>query len=234
MPRPLRDPSPLASARRAGASLSPAGWVCALIFGATLFAYYPALQGGFIWDDAGHVTRQDLQSLPGLTRIWFEVGATQQYYPFLHTAFWIEHRLWGDSPLGYHLLNVLLHATAACLLGVVLRRLFDEGADPSTALGVFGSGNQVAGPERRLPVGVEWLAALLFALHPVAVESVAWIAEHKNTLSAVLYFCAALAYLRFDNRRRRTSYALATGCFLAALLTKTVTATLPAAPAKRI
>ena len=86
-----------------------------------------------------------------------------------------------------------------------------------------------AGSVRRIPAGAEWLAALLFALHPVAVESVAWIAEQKNTLSAVLYFCAVLAYLRFDNRRRGAAYALATGLFLAALLTKTVTASLPAA-----
>jgi tetratricopeptide (TPR) repeat protein len=174
----------------------------ALIFCLTLLAYLPALSGGFIWDDAGHVTRPDLRSLHGLGRIWFEVGATQQYYPVLHTAFWVEHHFWGDSPLGYHLLNILLHATAACLLGIALRRLAVPGA---------------------------WLAALLFALHPVCVESVAWIAEQKNTLSAVLYFGAALAYLRFDERRRGAPYALATGLFLLALLTKTVTATLPAA-----
>jgi Flp pilus assembly protein TadD len=179
----------------------PAHWICALVFFVTLLAYFPALQGGFIWDDAAHVTRRDLQSLHGLKHIWFDVGATQQYYPLLHTAFWMEHRLWGDSPLGYHLLNILLHATAACLLGVTLRRLAVPGA---------------------------WLAALLFALHPVCVESVAWISEQKNTLSAVLYFCAMLAYFRFEEERRLSSYVLATGIFLAALLTKTVTATLPA------
>jgi tetratricopeptide (TPR) repeat protein len=180
----------------------PARWMCALIFGTTLLAYFPAFQGGYIWDDAGHVTRTDLQSLHGLGRIWCEIGATQQYYPALHTAFWVEHHLWGDSPLGYHLINVLLHATAACLLGIILRRLAIPGA---------------------------WLAALLFALHPVCVESVAWIAEQKNTLSAVLYFSAALAYLRFDEKRKGAPYALATGLFAIALLTKTVTATLPAA-----
>src|SRR5471032_2362057 len=115
---------------------------CTLIFFVTLLAYWPALGGGFIWDDAGHVTRADLRSLTGLMRIWFEPGATQQYYPLLHSAFWLEHALWGDAALGYHLLNVLLHATAACLLGVALRRLAVRGA---------------------------WLAALLFALHPVCV-----------------------------------------------------------------
>jgi tetratricopeptide (TPR) repeat protein len=181
---------------------APGRWMCALIFGATLLAYFPAFQGGFIWDDAGHVTRPELQSLQGLGRIWCEIGATQQYYPVLHTAFWVEHLLWGGWAPGYHILNVLLHATAACLLGIALRRLAIPGA---------------------------WLAALLFALHPVCVESVAWIAEQKNTLSTVLYFSAALAYLRFDEKRRGAPYALATGLFVVALLTKTVTATLPAA-----
>ena len=180
----------------------PAGWMCALIFCATLLAYFPALQGGFIWDDSGHVTRSDLQSLSGLGRIWFEIGATQQYYPFLHTAFWVEHHVWGDWAPGYHLLNVLLHATSACLLGFALRRLAVPGA---------------------------WLAALLFALHPVCFESVAWIAEQKNTLSAVLYLSAALAYLRFDGKRNGALYALAAVLFAMALMTKTVTATLPAA-----
>jgi tetratricopeptide (TPR) repeat protein len=180
----------------------PAGWICALIFVVTLLAYLPALNGGFIWDDAGHVTRADLRSLAGLGRIWFEIGATQQYYPLLHSVFWLEHLIWGDSTLGYHLFNVLLHASTACLFGVLLRRLSVPGA---------------------------WFAALLFALHPVCVESVAWISEQKNTLSSVFYLTAALAYLRFDEHRSRRSYALAGGWFILALLTKTVTATLPAA-----
>lgn len=167
-----------------------------------LVVYWPALRGGFIWDDDAHVTRADLRSFGGLFRIWREWGATQQYYPLLHSAFWFEHKLWGDSPLGYHLVNVLLHATAATLFGMLLRRLAVPGA---------------------------WLAAFLFLLHPVCVESVAWISELKNTLSLVLYLAAALAYLRFDGDRASRSYALATGLFVLALLTKTVTATLPAA-----
>ena len=180
----------------------PAWCSCLLIFVATLVAYWPALNGAFIWDDGGHVTRAGLRSLAGLGRIWFEVGATQQYYPLLHSAFWVEYQLWGDAPSGYHLLNVLLHATSACLFGVMLRRLAVPGA---------------------------WLAALVFALHPVCVESVAWISEQKNTLSTVLYLGAALAYWRFAADRRRAHYALATALFVLALLTKTVTATLPAA-----
>ncbi len=173
-----------------------------LLLAAVLFAYFPALRGGFLWDDDAHVTQLRLRSLHGLWRIWFEMGATQQYYPVLHTAFWVEHRLWGDSVLGYHLANVVLHAAASLLLILILRRL-------------------------AFPAAV--LAGLLFALHPVCVESVAWISEQKNTLSAVFYLGAALLYVRFDQNRRGSLYLLAFGLFVLALLTKTVTATLPAA-----
>jgi len=194
---------------RAGGGRGPA-WGFAAIFLLTLLAYGPALGGGFIWDDDRHVTKMALQSLAGLRRIWFEVGATQQYYPVLHTAFWVEHRLWGEAALGYHLLNVFLHATSACLFVLVLRRFWADRLAP-------------------------WLGGLLFALHPVGVESVAWISEQKNTLSTVFYLLAVLAYLRFDDagregaRRPAATYALATGLFLLALLSKSVTATLPAA-----
>lgn len=155
-----------------------------------------------LWDDDAHVTRPALQSWSGLVRIWTEVGATDQYYPFLHSFFWVQHRLWGDATIGYHLVSILLHALSACLLAAILRRLAIPGA---------------------------WLAAFLFALHPVGVESVAWISEQKNTLSLAFYLAAALAYVRFDRQRDRRSYWLASGFFLLALLTKSVTATLPAA-----
>lgn len=185
---------------------SSASWSAAALFGlmalAALIAYQPALRGAFLWDDDGHVTRADLRSLGGLWRVWFEIGATQQYYPFLHSAFWLEHKLWGDAVLGYHLVNVLQHALAATLFACVLRRLAVPGAR---------------------------IAAWLFLLHPVCVESVAWISEQKNTLSLVLYLAAALAYLSYDRDRTPRAYAWATGLFVLALLTKTVTATLPAA-----
>src|SRR6516162_7592770 len=128
----------------------------ALLLCATVVAYLPALSGGLLWDDNMHVTRADLRSLHGLWRIWFDLGATQQYYPLLHSAFWLEHRLWGDAVVGYHLLNVALHAVSACLVVLIARRLGLAGA---------------------------WLAGLVFALHPVAVEAVAWISEQKSTLS---------------------------------------------------
>jgi len=172
-----------------------------LIVCCTLLAYLPALSGGLLWDDAAHVTRPELRSLHGLWRIWSDLGATQQYYPLLHSAFWVEYKLWGDATLGYHLANILLHAAAAILVMLIMRRL-------------------------GLPGG--WLAALIFALHPVCVESVAWIAEQKNTLSTVFYLSAALLYLHFDQTRRRSQYFLALALFVMAMLSKTVTDTLPA------
>ncbi len=192
--------SPIAPSRSRGSTA--VGWWL-VVFAAVLLAYFPALRAGFIWDDQpGHVTKPELRSLAGLARIWCEVGATQQYYPLLHSAFWVEHKLWGDAPFGYHFVNVFLHALSACLFGSLLRRLAVPGA---------------------------WFAAALFALHPVCVESVAWVSEQKNTISTAFYLLAALAWLRFDGSRRWRDYALASCWFAAALLTKTVTATLPAA-----
>src|SRR5664279_1469838 len=161
----------------------------ALILAAAFVAYLPALRGGLLWDDTSHVTRPDLQSLHGLWGIWFHLGATQQYYPLLHSAFWVEHRIWGDAVLGYHLTNILLHAASACLVVLIVRRLGLPGA---------------------------WLAGLLFALHPVCVESVAWISEQKSTLSGFFYLASALAYLRFDWSRRVWRYVLALGLFVLA------------------
>ena len=173
-----------------------------LLVCAVLVAYVPAFNGALLWDDDGHVTKPELQSIHGLWRIWFNLGATQQYYPLLHSAFWLEHRLWGDATLGYHLTNILLHALSALLVVIIVRRLGLRGA---------------------------WLAGFIFALHPVCVEAVAWISEQKSTLSTVFYLASALVYLNFDRTRRRSLYFLAFGLFILALLSKTVTATLPAA-----
>ncbi|HEY2818900.1 MAG TPA: tetratricopeptide repeat protein [Casimicrobiaceae bacterium] len=169
---------------------------------AVLIVYQPVWNGSFLWDDAAHVTRPDLRSSIGLWNIWAAPGTTQQYYPLTHTFFWLEHRLWGDAPLGYHLANILLHATAASIAGLLLYRLAIPGA---------------------------YFAAAIFALHPVQVESVAWISEIKNTLSAVFYLGAALAWLRYRREGAPAAYALALGLFVLALCSKTVTATLPAA-----
>jgi tetratricopeptide (TPR) repeat protein len=177
-------------------------WRGILLFAATLLSHWQAIGGGFIWDDDAHVTKQALRSLQGLWEIWFKLGATQQYYPLLHSIFWFEHAIWGDQAVYYHVANILFHATAACILVAVLRKLAIPGA---------------------------WVAGFIFALHPVHVESVAWITEQKNTISAIFYLLSAFNYFKYDESRNRKDYAYAIGFFILALLSKTVTATLPAA-----
>lgn len=181
-----------------------------LIAAVVVVAYLPALRGAFIWDDESYVTQNvHLRTWSGLRNIWFDVGATKQYYPAVHTSFWIEYHLWRLDPLGYHVSNVLLHAVGAILLWQVLRRLSVPGA---------------------------WLAAAVFALHPVQVESVAWVTERKNVMSDVFYFAALLSYIRFSDLRLdrvpegrpRRYYALSVLLFGCALCSKTVTCSLPA------
>jgi len=200
--RPVRKPKP-PGAQRTSTTRDRLLWLLlpALILVA-LFAYHPVWHGGMLWDDNAHITSPGLRTAEGLWRIWFDLGATQQYYPAVHSAFWFLYRLWGDHTLGYHLVNIFLHALSAFLVALILRRLSIPGA---------------------------CLAAIIFALHPVCVESVAWISELKNTLSGVFYLGAALAYLHFDEGRQRRFYELAAVLFILALLSKSVTATLPAA-----
>jgi protein O-mannosyl-transferase len=181
----------------------PHDWaLLAVLIVATLAAYAPAWHGAPLWDDDAHLTRPALRSLSGLWQIWFDVGATQQYYPVTHSAFWVMQRLWGSDTLGYHLVNILLHATSAYLLSRLLLRLEVPGAR---------------------------LGAVVFALHPVQVESVAWMTELKNTLSGALCLGAALVYLQYDRRRDRRTYGLALCLYALSLLAKSVTAVLPGA-----
>src|SRR5438876_11452866 len=177
------------------------GWFFCLILAAvTMLAYHPAWHGGILWDDAANITRPELRSLDGLRRIWFEPRATQQYYPLLHSSFWLHQKLLGDSR--YHLVNLLLHIGCVVLVLKILRLLRIPGAE---------------------------LATMVFALHPVTVESVAWIAERKNTLSGIFALAATFWYLKFDESRSRRSYSLALGLFLLGLLSKTAIVTLPLA-----
>ncbi len=185
---------------------------CGLLL-AVVLSYLPALGNGFIWDDDGYVTRNPrLRDAAGLCDIWTKPMSSSQYYPIqyypvVHTSFWLEHHLWGNRPSGYHAVNVLLHALNAILLWRILRRLSVPGA---------------------------FWAAAIFALHPVQVESVAWITERKNVLSGAFYLLALGSYLAFEGdlaperaRRRWSFYAWAVACFALALLSKTVTASLP-------
>ncbi|MCP4901658.1 MAG: O-GlcNAc transferase, partial [bacterium] len=170
----------------------------------TASAYFPVVSCGFIWDDDAYVERNgNLQGVRGLYRIWFDVTATPQYYPMVHTTYWFEYQLWELKPAGFHVTNVLLHWIAAVLLWRILSLLNVPGA---------------------------WLIAAVFGLHPVHVESVAWITERKNVLSAVFYLGSALAYLRCKlGSGSRWLSTVSLLLFVAALLSKTVTATLPAA-----
>jgi hypothetical protein len=183
----------------------------ALLLLAILLTFEPAFHAQFIWDDDANVTANPaLRNLEGLILIWTNSETMTQYYPLLYTTFWIEHALFGLDPAPFHALNVMLHGMNAILLWRVLLFLEIPGA---------------------------WFIAALFGLHPVQVETVAWVTELKNLQSGFFYFAAALAYLHFDRRRRESSsspchsglYALSLLLFLAATLTKTVTATLPAA-----
>jgi tetratricopeptide (TPR) repeat protein len=140
-----------------------------LLLTLTVVAYVPALEAGFIWDDDAYVTTNGtLRSLDGLRRIWLEPGAVPQYYPLTFTSLWLNYQLWGRHPLGYHLVNIVLHGLNAILFWLVLRRLQVPGA---------------------------WVAAAVFAVHPMMVESVAWVTERKNVLSGFFALAALLVYL---------------------------------------
>jgi tetratricopeptide (TPR) repeat protein len=175
-----------------------------------VLAYIPAYSAGFIWDDDYHVTRvHHLASVEGLARIWTDPESMIQYYPLVFSSFWVEYQLWGLNPMGYHAVNVLLHGLNAVLLWRILRHLAVPGA---------------------------WMAAAVFALHPVHVESVAWVTEQKNTQSGAFYLGSMAAFLRFSFPSDRTTnadaawwYGLALVLFVGALLSKTVACSLPAA-----
>ena len=183
--------------------------LAAVLVAITIATYIPAMGNGFIWDDDQYVTNNALLRTPnGLRRIWLEPRSTPQYYPLVFTTFRIEYDLWGKSAAGYHVVNILLHAASAVLLWRIL-----------VFLGIPGG----------------WLAALIFAVHPVNVESVAWVTERKNILSGFFYLAALSAALRFylaefsAGPRRWIIYGGALLLFVCALLSKTVTCTLPAA-----
>ena len=139
----------------------------------TLVAYTPAIFAGYIWDDDFYVTQnQTLRTLDGLRDIWLSPMATPQYYPLVHSSFWIEYQLWELEPRGYHLTNILLHVGCALMVWKIFRQL--------------GWSSLRA-----------WMVGLLFALHPVHVESVAWITERKNVLSGLFYLIAVSCYIKF-------------------------------------
>ncbi len=189
-----------------------AAWT--LVCLALLALYYPALRGQFILDDDIYLTNAPLiQAADGLPRIWFTSEALD-YYPVSNTSLWLEWRLWGANPTGYHVTNLLLHVAACLLIWAILRQLAIPGA---------------------------FLAALLFAVHPLNVESVAWIAQRKGLLALVFFLLSILWYRREEQRRTQelsatggpagfqagNYYWLSFAAFLLAMLSKGSVATLP-------
>ena len=168
--------------------------------------YLPAmLWGGFVWDDRILTNAEPIQEVSGLWQIWFSpsaIGEEGHYWPLVYTTFWLEHKLWGFDPTGYHVVNVLLHLANALLLWHLLRRLAMPGA---------------------------WVAAAVFAVHPLHVESVAWVIERKDVLSGLFYLAAVLAWMRFVEQPRPRRYAWPLALYVAALLSKSIAVTLPAA-----
>jgi tetratricopeptide (TPR) repeat protein len=177
------------------------------VFGAALVAttalvYQPAWHGKPLLDDASRfIMTPEQQSWNGLARLWIQPRTTWQYHPLVDTMYWVEAKLWGQEVFGYHLVTIALHVASALLLVKILGKLQIRGA---------------------------WLAAAIFALHPVLVESVAWMIELKNTLSGVLFFAAVLAYLRFDEERTWRPYLAALILFAFGILAKAIVATFPA------
>jgi len=196
------DPPSASSAARP----VPAPLALGLLLAIIAISYFPATLAGFVWDDRVITQAEPVQALSGLWSIWFQPRALKQYeghyWPLLYTTFWLEHKLWGLNPLGYHLVNLLLHAAVTCLLWHLLRRLAVPGA---------------------------WLAAALFAAHPVHVEPVVWVIGRKDLLAGLFYLAAGLAYMGFIEAPRMRRYFGALALFGLGLLCKSMILTLPVA-----
>jgi tetratricopeptide (TPR) repeat protein len=179
-------------------------WGLLLLCG-VIVAYVPALRGGFVWDDDVYVTHNVLLTAPdGLWRIWFSLDSPSQYFPLVYTSFYFERMLWGLQAAGYHAVNVVLHAANALLLWRLLLRLRIPGA---------------------------WIGAAIFALHPVQVESVAWITERKNVLMGLFFLLSLRAWVEFIDEKKPNRwwyYAMALMSYALALAAKTTACTLPA------
>ena len=183
----------------------PVGFGILLLALLVAVSYYPALMAGFIWDDDIFTDARPVREWAGIWDIWFSPRSLTQeghYWPVVYTSFWLEHKLWGFAPVGYHAVNILLQLVNTLLVWRLMLRLAVPGA---------------------------WLIAAVFAVHPLHVESVAWVIERKDLLSGAFYLTAALVWLRFMEEPRWKHYFLALGLFVGSLLSKTVTVTFPAA-----
>ncbi|MCE0497108.1 MAG: tetratricopeptide repeat protein [Methylacidiphilales bacterium] len=173
----------------------------AVIIIATAVIFWPVLHGDWLWDDAVDIIHNAItKSAYGLWSIWFKPGTQPDYYPLKASVQWAQWHLWGDDTFGYHVTNIVLHLAASLLVW----RLF-----------------------HKLGLRLAWLGGLLYAIHPAQVESVAWIAELKNTLSMPLFLLSMCFYLDYDGSGSRRDYLLALGFFLLAMLSKTTLVMFP-------
>jgi tetratricopeptide (TPR) repeat protein len=175
------------------------GWAsisvrCVIIVAAVFWIYWPGLRGYWVWDDVMYIADNPLLKDPmRVWKAWFQPGSFVEYYPLEQTVQWFQWKCFGDDTLGYHLTNVVLHCTNALLVW----RLF-----------------------HKLGLRLAWLGGLIFAIHPVTVESVAWISELKNTLSLPPLLCAMCAWVALENRGALHDYFVALAFFIIAMLCK--------------
>jgi len=174
----------------------------AIIFAVSFWIYWPALRGDFVWDDGWYIATNPLMNdSAGLWKIWFHPGSWVEYYPLQETVQWLQWQLWGNNTLGYHLTNVLLHILNALLVWRLLAKFHLKYA---------------------------WLGGLIFAVHPVQVESVAYISELKNTLSLPFFLLAICRWMDFEEHQRDKDYYITLALFLAGMLCKITMAPFPA------
>lgn len=180
-----------------------------------ILLYLPSIHHSFIWDDDYYVTHNTaLKDTVGLKKIWISPGTTPQYYPLVFTSFWLEYHLFGLNPAVFHATNIILHAINTVLVWMVLSQL---------------------------GVPWAWMAAAVFAVHPVNAESVAWISERKNLMSCLFVLLSLWLLIRLYIRtvpgtteptktvkKRWIIYLTALILFAFAMLSKSVTCVMPA------
>jgi len=178
----------------------------AVILLAGLWIYSPAYHGDWLWDDDQLLTANPTVqsgSFQGLAKLWFNPDGAD-YFPLSYTALWAQWPFFGPNSTGYHVTTILLHITAALLLWALLAKMRIPGA---------------------------WLSGVLFAIHPICVESVAWVSETKNTLSLPLFLLSCFFWVSQDDEtesaKKLRLYVWSVIFFLLAMFAKTSVVALP-------
>ncbi|HUB67702.1 MAG TPA: tetratricopeptide repeat protein [Candidatus Methylacidiphilales bacterium] len=180
----------------------PAFLQALLIAGAGFWVFWPALQGGWIGDDTWYIVENPLMNDPArIWKAWFQLGSWIEYYPLEETLQWEQWQLWHDETLGYHLTNVILHVIS----GLLIWHLFNK----------FG-------------LRLAWLGGLLFAVHPMVVDSVALINEFKTSLSLPPFLLSMCFWIDYEENKKSRNYWFALALFTVAMLCKITMAMFPA------